>query len=138
MSEDVNPPNIPLAGGRSLAIANEDRAIRIAGPDGVIELEIELRDTGPVVRVRATALQVETRGEITFGCERFEVRARDGIRLVSAGDLVAAVSGDIDCRATGQAQLEGKTVRLRARRGEAVIEAHDDVRVEGERILLNS
>jgi hypothetical protein len=138
MTEIDNYTKIPLSDGRSLEIAGDERALRIANREGRVELEIELHATGPIVRVRAAALQVETHGEIELGCERFEVHARDGIRLVSTGDLAVAVSGDIDCRAAGQAHFEGKGVRLRARRGEALIEAHDDVRVDGERVLLNS
>jgi hypothetical protein len=138
MSDDNPITTIPLAEGRSLAIVPHDRILRIADQTGALELEIELREHGPLVRVRAAALQVETRGQISLGCERFELRAQDGIRLISAGDLAASIAGDIDCRAAGQAHVEGKAVRVRARRGEAVLEAHDDVRVEGERILLNS
>ncbi|MFO7567814.1 MAG: hypothetical protein R6X02_34560 [Enhygromyxa sp.] len=138
MSKDNSTTHISLADGRNLAIAREERSLRITDREGVVELEIELRERGPIVRVRAAALQVETQGEIALGCDRFELRAKDGIRLATTGDLSASVSGDIDCRAAGHAHWEGKAVRLRARRGEARLEAHDDVRVEGERILLNS
>ena len=48
---------IPLSGGRSLALSQDDRNLRIADQNGAIEIEIELRETGPVVRVRAAALQ---------------------------------------------------------------------------------
>lgn len=138
MNDNKSPTNIPLSGGRHLAVTDEQRSLRIADADGVIELEIDLRETGPVVRVRAAALQVETAGNLSFGCERFELRAREGIHMNSEGDLTTSVAGDLDCRAAGQANWEGKAVRIRARRGEAQVEAHDDVRLEGERILLNS
>ena len=138
MDDDNTTTTIALPGGRSLSIHPEDRAMRIADPNGVIEIEIDLRDTGPVVRVRAAALQVETRGELSLDCERFELRAREGIRFATDGDLAASVSGDLGLRAGGHAQMDGKAVRIRARHGEAHLEAHDDVRIEGERILLNS
>lgn len=135
---DQNITTLALPGGRSLAIHPEDGALRIADPSGVIEIEIELLDTGPVVRVRATALHVETRSELSLDCERFDLRAREGIRLETDGDLAASVNGDLGLRAAGHAHVEGKAVRVRARRGEAHLEAHDDVRIEGEQILLNS
>jgi uncharacterized protein (DUF2345 family) len=146
MSEKPNNKSIILPGGRSLEIAEEAKALHIHGPQGEVEIEIELRDTGPIVRVRAAALQVETRGELSLSCERFEVRARDSIQLASQGDirvtsdgdLAASVRGDVDVRASGHAHWEGKAVRIRARRGEAQIEASDEVRIEGERVLLNS
>jgi len=135
---DENTTTIALPGGRSLAIHPADRSMRVADPNGVIELEIDLRDTGPVVRVRAAALQVQTQGELSLTCERFEVRARDGLRLETDGDLGVSVSGDLGLRAAGHAHVEGKAVRVRATRGEAHVEAHDDVRIEGQQILLNS
>lgn len=146
MSEDQETTSISLTGGRSLAIGDQAKTLSIHSPQGEIEIEIELRDTGPIVRVRAAALQVETRGELALECERFKVRARDGIhlasqgdiRLAGTGDIKASARGDLDMRASGQAHWEGKGVRIRARKGEAQIEASDNVRVEGERVLLNS
>jgi hypothetical protein len=129
---------ISLSDGRSLAIAEDDRSLRIADQDGAIELEIELRETGPVVRVRAAALQVETAGNLSVGCERLELRARAGIKMISDGDLKTSAAGDLDFRAGRHAHWEGKSVRVRANRGEAQLEATDDIRVDGERILLNS
>lgn len=130
--------NISLPGGRVLTLAESSRALHIADPNGVIELEIQLCDTGPVVRVRAADLQVEASGKLTVGCERFELRAREGIHMTSDRDLTASVAGDLDCRAGRHAHWEGKSVRVRASRGEAQLEATDDVRVDAERILLNS
>jgi len=139
MSEqDSNNTSISLPGGRSIALTDDKQALRIADQHGAIELEIELRETGPIVRVRAAALQVETVGPILLGCERFELRARDGIRLASDGDFTATAGGDIDVRANGLAHCQGDAVRVRARNGEAQIEARDDVRLQGERVLLNS
>lgn len=134
---------LQLPHGRTLVLSPtrehaDERVLKIADPEGRVELEIELGPRGPVVRVRAAALQVETEGELSLGCERFELFAREGIRVASDGDFAASVAGDIDYRAGGQAHWEGKAVRLRARRGEAQLEAHDDVRIEGERVLLNS
>ena len=134
---DEEQTSIELPHGRTLALGRE-RALRILDAEGVVELEIDLRATGPVVRVRAAALELQTAGPLSFDCERFELRAREGIRLASDGDLDASIAGDLDLRAAGLAHCEGKAVRIRAKRGEAQLEAHDDVRIEGERVLLNS
>lgn len=134
-----NNTSIALPGGRSIALTEDKQTLRIADQYGAIELEIELRAAaGPIVRVRAAALEVEADGPLSLGCERFELRAREGIRLTSDGDFTASMGGDVDVRAHGLAHYEGKAVRVRARNGEAQIEAHDDVRLEGERVLLNN
>ena len=138
MNDRDSTTSISLPGGRSIALTDDKRALRIADQHGVIELEIELSETGPIVRARAAALHVETSGPLSLGCERFELRAREGIRMTSDGDLTASVGGDLDCRAGRHARWEGQSVRVRASRGEAQLEATDDVRIDGERISLNS
>jgi hypothetical protein len=136
MSDEHTTPALALAHGRTLALSPE--RLRIADRSGALELEIDLRAEGPVVRVRAAALELAAEGEVSLSCERFELHAREQLRLVSDGDLQTSVAGDLDCRAAGLAHWEGRDVRVRARRGEARLEAHDDVRVDGERVLLNS
>lgn len=138
MSDQDSTKSISLPGGRTIALTDDKRALRIADQHGAIELVIELSETGPIVRARAAALHVETSGALSLACERFELRAREGIRMSSDGDLTASVAGDLDCRASRHAHWEGQSVRVRASRGEAQIEATDDVRIDGERILLNS
>jgi hypothetical protein len=135
---NTDSTSISLPGGRTLTLVENTRALHIADRNGVIELEIQLCETGPVVRVRASAVHVEASGELTVGCERFELRAREGIHLTSDRDLTASVAGDLDCRAARHAHWEGQSVRVRASRGEAQLEATDDIRIDGERILLNS
>ena len=38
----------------------------------------------------------------------------------------------------GRASLEAHDVRIQARRGDVAVKANDDVRLDGERVLLNS
>jgi len=137
-----NPPTTPshtvsLAHGRILSVTGH-QILTITDQTGFVELSITITDQGLSVRARAAALAVEAAGEIKLDCERFHLEARDGISFTSNGDLRASVAGDLDLRAGGHAHWEGASTRSRARRGAAQIEAHDDVRVDGERVLLNS
>lgn len=132
---------LPLPHGRTLTLApasSSEQVLCIADPLGAIELEIVLGPTGPLVRVHASALELRTSGTLALACERFTLDARESIELRSEGDLRQSIAGDVATHAGGALQAEGKSLRLRARRGEAQIEAHDDVRIEGERVLLNS
>lgn len=143
MTDETLPLSLPasLPHGRTLKLApgtSDEQVLSISGPLGAIELEIVLGPAGPLVRVHASALELRTSGALTLACERFSVDARESIELRTDGDLRQSVAGDAVTRAGGALQAEGKSVRLRARRGEAQIEAHDDVRIEGERVLLNS
>ncbi len=138
MSEQKHsdPKTLALAHERSMTLT--DHRLIIANADGEMELEILLTGEGPVVRVRAAELAIESSGRVSVDCERFEVHAREAIRLASDGDLEASVAGDATLKAAGHALWEGRSVRVRASRGEAHIDASDDVRVDGGRILLNS
>lgn len=132
-------PSAPLRrldGGRSLQVAPD--ALQILDPDGALELEIAISDAGLEIRARARSLHLDAAQTVALDCRRFRVRAIDGIEWITDGDLSASVAGDLDLRAGGHARLDGRAARVRATRGPIELDAHDDVRVDGERILLNS
>jgi hypothetical protein len=97
--------------------------LRVSRPSGgaALELEIHLTDAGPVVRARASAIEIESDGDLVARCDRFRVEARQSIDLVSSGTLRA----------------EAREVAVRATHGSAVVEASDDVQLLGEQVLLN-
>ena len=131
------PLRAPSDGGdRTLEV--RDQAVRIFDPDGALELEITISEAGLCVRARANALELEAADRVSLACRRLDVRATDGLALSTDGDLAASVAGDLELRAAGHARLDGRCARVRARRGAIELDAHDDVRVDGERILLNS
>jgi hypothetical protein len=43
-----------------------------------------------------------------LGCERFELRATDGVHVITGGDFTTSAGGDVDMRASGLAHCEGK------------------------------
>jgi hypothetical protein len=92
------------------------------GPDDrTLEIRIDLGADGPIVRVRAAALEVESTGDLVARCDRFRVEARKSVEIVSAGAVRA----------------EGRTVDVQATHGGARIKANDDVQLLGENVLLN-
>jgi len=97
--------------------------LRVSRPSGgaPLELEIHLTDAGPVVRARASAIEIESDGDLVARCDRFRVEARKAIDLISSGALRA----------------EGREIALRATHGSAVVDASDDVQLLGEQVLLN-
>lgn len=112
-----------LRSGRSVEVEEgedgEDLSVR--APDGRIELSIRLTDRGPVLHVRAADLVLEGERSVEVACDDFRVRARNAMDL-SAG---------------GNARVEGHAVDLESRRADVSLKANDDVRLDGERILLN-
>ena len=116
---------VRLSGGHSVEIAStEDRALLRVGCDGdgkAIEVEIAWSAAGPVARLRAARVDLETTAELSLRCARFDVEATGNINLRAGGDLTTSA----------------ETVGVEARSGRIVARANDDVQLLGEQILLN-
>ena len=74
-----------------------------------------------MLRFRAADLELASAGEVRIDCDRFHVRAAQGIVQETGGELA----------------LSGRTAKIEAERGDVEIEANDDVKLRGERIKLN-
>jgi hypothetical protein len=84
-------------------------------------MEIRFTDDGPVLRFPSAALRMETDQDVELACRDFRVRAR----------------GEVELEAGETARVEGHGVEVESRRADVRIRANDNVRVDGERILLN-
>ena len=84
---------------------------------------------GPVLSFHGADVELTATRAVRVDCERFEVRARDGIAMQTDGDL----SHD----ALGAVELAGDRARIVAREGALTLDARDDVQVDGARVLLN-
>ena len=109
--------------GRTVRLvpAGDADILYVSSPAGAVEMEIRFTASGPVLRFPSAALRLESDGDVDVACHDFRVRA----------------GGSVDVTATGPARLEGHAVDVRSRRTDVRLRANDDVRVEGERILLN-
>ncbi len=122
---------IPIAFNRSLQIeqtADGDR-LRIQSPDDIIELEVLITATGPVLRFRSAELELQATNSVNIECDNYSVKATNSIHHETAGDLSMTAKENLT--------IEGKISTLRATRGDVNLKANDDVRVKGERIRLN-
>jgi hypothetical protein len=116
-------------------------ACLVRQPDGValvrvsrhdtqpLEIEIRMTSSGPMLRARAHAIELEATHEIRARCERFAVDASKGIELRSGGDLVQTAENGV--------RLGGAEIDVAASRGDVRLKANDDVQLKGEMVLLN-
>jgi hypothetical protein len=102
--------------------------IRLLGPDGTQPLEIDIGPSGPVLRLRA-GLSIAIEGPIAIGGDMVSIRARREMSLHSDGNLSLSASGRLTCEAAAHTIV--------ARDRDVIIDANDDVVVNGERIRLN-
>jgi hypothetical protein len=134
------PQSVVLPSGRSIEVQSEPGAdvLRFRAPNGECVLTIHLTDAGPVVRVAAAALEVTASKRLSLDCEEFRLHASGGASIDVGGDLQEHVGGSVHRVTRGDAISEAQHVRVDARPGGIELRANDDVRVTGERVLLNS
>ena len=95
--------------------------LTITNPDGEVELEIVLDAKGPILRFRQAGLDLQCDGRVRFDCEHFQVHASESIEQVTAGEL----------------QQTARSVSIEATHGDVTARANDDVKLNGERLMLN-
>ncbi len=107
---------VDLASGRRIEAAEVEggEVVRIRAKDGACVLTVELTDAGPILRFEGAALEIVAPRSLDIACGTLRIEATEG------------------------ATISGKHVDIEARRGGVAVRASDDVRVDGERILLNS
>ena len=130
---------VDLPSGREVTVEGgaSDR-ITVRNPQGLVELSIRFTAEGPVLSFAAAAIDLKSEGAIRMDCERLELRARKELSVSSEGDLRETVAGQKVSEVGGRASLVAHDVRVQARRGDVAVKANDDVRLDGERVLLNS
>ncbi len=123
--------SLALVGGQELTIVDRDsgQLLVLRGSDRRINLTIEVTEKGPVVRLEGPALTIETSGPLSIQAQELALHGREGLRLSSGGDASVSVQGDLDTSARVQ--------NIRAELGNVNVSANDNVRLVGERVLLN-
>jgi hypothetical protein len=117
MSDDPGAQALILAGGSRLEMVPTTDGAKVAlrAADGQPQLEIEvvLTAAGPLIRARATALDIDVARDLVARCETFRVEATETIDLVSRHDLsVTATTGSVRVQANDDVQLLGEQVLL--------------------------
>ena len=130
---------LDLASGRRVTVEEDGQdQLTVRGPEGDVELRVRFTATGPVLTFAAAALDLKTPGRLDLECGSLRVRSRHGVEIEAGGDLVQNVEGQHVLRAEGGSTVEAHAVEIRSRKGDVRVQANDDVRIEGERVLLNS
>jgi hypothetical protein len=107
---------VDLASGRRIEASEVEggELVRIRAKDGACVLTVELTDAGPILRFEGAALEIVAPRSLDIACGSLRIEANEG------------------------ATIAGKHVEIEARQGGVSVRATDDVRVDGERVLLNS
>ena len=130
MANDIDPkvpPSIMLRDGSEVELSRSPEGARVTvrsaqgGPQ--LDLEIALTQSGPVVRVRSAALELDVARQFVARCDTFRVEAASAIELHSGGTVSVEARTDLALTATV---------------GGIKAQANDDLQLLGEQILLNT
>ena len=122
---------VDLRGDQQLVIdqgPQEDR-LMITSADGRVSLTITITEQGPVLHLEGSGLMIRTDGDLAINAKSLAIHGRDGIALTSGGDAHISAAGDL----TTTARIQNITAEL----GNVNVQANDDVKIDGERILMN-
>jgi len=120
-----------LVGDQELTVEDEGtrNLICLRSASGRVALTIEVTADGPILRFDGPGLAIQTSGPLAIESESIALHGRRGVSLSSGGDAAIRITGDLEISARMQ--------KIRADLGDVEVRANDDVRLVGERVLLN-
>lgn len=101
-----------LKDGRTLTVHNDD-TVEIRSAGGMLEVRIVLTEQGPVLAMESARLSLKAAESIELESKRVEIKATETVAVASQGSV--KITSD----------------------KETVIDAEEDVKVEGKMIWLN-
>lgn len=129
--ETLPGTRIDLAGGHELVVTSvaDVDVVQLVAQNGSVCLSIELTEAGPILRFEGAALRLRASGDLVVEAERLALVGRSALALETGGDLSIRARGDL----TSEARIQTITADL----GNVNVKANDDVRLDGERVLVN-
>jgi hypothetical protein len=131
------PAVVPFAAGRTVELDHSMQTVRLRSPNGQIELTVRVTADGPVLSFGTAALELVQTGTLRLDVGKLELRARMGVEIESLGSVTQRVIGDHTLHCQGEARVEANTSTMIAHGGDLELESSEDVRIAGERVLLN-
>jgi hypothetical protein len=125
MSEDVPEESDTrvLVGERRLVLRRRPDcdSLTVVEPGGQIAVTVVVTPEAVTLTIGGADLQLDIERSLSIRAQSVALHGRDGVTITTEGDLVTV----------GRSQSIGTT------HGDIALDANDDVRLDGERILLN-
>ena len=137
--EGVVPQRISFQTGSYLEIdrSRNEEVLQIIGSGGEVELKIRMTAEGPVLCFEAVSLDIKASSKVSIESQHISLKASDGISMETSGDMVHNIGGDHVSKIDGDVSSEARIQNITARLGNVNVKANDDVRLNGERIMMN-
>ncbi len=102
-----------LGRGRTLRTSSQgiDDVVEIRAASGQLELRVLLTEAGPVLQAEGMRVQMKAE-QVEVDCKTFEVRATEGMKLATEGELDIHSDKDARVTSTGEVFVKGKMIWL--------------------------
>jgi len=127
-----------LRSGHSVSLDAAASTLRVSSASGRVELTVRCTAEGCVLDFATADLTLAAPGKLALHCAELEVQASQRLELSTDGDWASRVAGNSVTVVTGRSETRADELSLSATGGDASLYANDYVRVNGEKILLNS
>jgi uncharacterized protein (DUF2345 family) len=123
----TNDSSLALAHGQRLAVETGN-VLRLFAADGQTTLTVLITPAGPVLQFSG-GLEIQAEGDLAVSGKRLALHGREGVAISTGGDLSLHADRDLH----SLARIQNITADL----GNVNVKANDDVRLNGERVMVN-
>ena len=123
--------------GISIFIDHNMEKLELKNDSGDIYLNIDMTSHGPQVTIKAGILSITSNQEMHIESNLVKIRAKEKLILESEGDFVETIKGNKNVNIEGISNNKALIQNLIANLGNVNIKANDDLRLDGEKILIN-
>ncbi len=129
--------SIKFPAGNTLIVDKLSGELKLVSKQRITQLVIRIKDEGLEVDIDATQLNIHATEELTLSSKRVNVAASEHLNIETPGNLVMDVGKDCLTQVAGTNKNVAQTQRIVADLGNVELKANDDIRLDGERVLLN-
>lgn len=131
ISRDQATTKLDLSGGNMLVLSRSQELsnIEILDPQGRPTLSVLMTKDGPVLKIGGAGLRLDVSGELSFSADKVRIEGREEVEIVSGGDIRS--------EAVGRSYQDARSHEIVSDLGDIRLKANDDVRLNGERVMVN-
>lgn len=125
------PQTLALGGGATMVLTRGDELsnLEFFDPTGRLTLSLLMTPEGPVLRIAGVGVKVDVEGDLSFSADQVKLTGRERVDIVSGGEFHLDVAG--------RAFQNARSHEMISELGDIRLKANDDVRLEGERVMVN-
>lgn len=131
------PLHIQFAKGNTLVVDETRSELRLMDGQQNLQLTIRINDAGLELDVNARKLNIHAGQELNLSADKINIDAASQLNLRSAGNMVQQVEKDFLTETGGVNKNIAKVQKLTASLGDVELKANDNIKLDGERVLLN-